>query len=418
MSESTQPCSNCVAAAIPCEYPRVDARKKPVSHKYLSALETRVAWFESFVRRLQSASAEERDILLQEISLDDHLNEPEAGLSASQGDATVASINLDSAISLERDSSGSLQYHGPTSIFVTEEVEKEGRTGHPSIGPLGPEIWSHRRLAAAMGIDDALINTSLSLFFLHQYPQYMFVYREAFLADYLGHTHGGKYWSFPLVCAICALGAAHSKDPNVRERTSILAKCAQEIIVTHGLASPQPTSVQALLCLAFHELGQGNSTLGWMLSGMAFRMAQGLGFHQDPSKWVISDQTITTTYDIEIRRRIYWGCYVADNNFPPDHEWFGLKEIAAKTASSDTPRKPQLTNALKYSVMLGKIFQDIMAEVFAPRKFEEGGSALIYRLGQLNLSLSRWYNGIDEPLQWSQWTSQGKELENHVVVLQ
>ncbi|EXJ78727.1 hypothetical protein A1O1_09129 [Capronia coronata CBS 617.96] len=295
-----------------------------------------------------------------------------------------------------------------------------------------------------MGIDDALINTSLSLFFLHQYPQYMFVYREAFLADYLGHTHGGKYWSFPLVCAICALGAAHSKDPKVRERTSILAKCAQEIIVTHGLASPQPTSVQALLCLAFHELGQGNSTLGWMLSGMAFRMAQGLGFHQDPSKWVISDQTITTTYDIEIRRRIYWGCYVADKfislylgrpvslsendaavhptvplpNFPPDHEWFGLKEIAAKTTSSDPPRKPQLTNALKYSVMLGKIFQDIMAEVFAPRKFEEGGSGLIYRLGQLNLRLSRWYNGLDEPLQWSQWTSQGKELENYVVVLQ
>lgn len=48
------------------------------------------------------------------------------------------------------------------------------------------------------------------------------------------------------------------------------------------------------------------------LVGMAFRMGQDLGFQQDPLRWVLQDQNLATPADIEIRRRIYWGCYLAD----------------------------------------------------------------------------------------------------------
>lgn len=45
---------------------------------------------------------------------------------------------------------------------------------------------------------------------------------------------------------------------------------------------------------------------------MAFRMGQDLGFQQDPAQWVSKDETIVTEVDLEIRRRLYWGCYVSD----------------------------------------------------------------------------------------------------------
>lgn len=128
--------------------------------------------------------------------------------------------------------------------------------------------WSDMRLASALGIDESLINESLVLFFSHQCPQYMFVYREAFLADYFAFEHGGKYWSFPLLYALCALGAVHSSDARTRAKASLLARCAEEIIITHELDKPTYTTVQALLCLSFHELGQNSSSKAWLLSGM------------------------------------------------------------------------------------------------------------------------------------------------------
>ena len=185
------------------------------------------------------------------------------------------------------------------------------------------------RLGKTLGINQTLIQTCLPLFFLYQYPQLMFVYREAFLADYFENAHGGNYWSYALVFAICALGAPHSTDANIRSKAGTMAKCAREIIITYELNFPTPVTIQALLCLAFHEIGQGSTSQGWVLSGkgdyyaltstsmlktlgMAFRMGQDIGFHRDPTNWVSQDQSITTAQDVEIRRRIYWGCYVVD----------------------------------------------------------------------------------------------------------
>lgn len=41
-------------------------------------------------------------------------------------------------------------------------------------------------------------------------------------------------------------------------------------------------------------------------------MAQDLGFQRDPNHWVMQDVSINSPEDIEIRRRIYWGCYLSD----------------------------------------------------------------------------------------------------------
>lgn len=46
--------------------------------------------------------------------------------------------------------------------------------------------------------------------------------------------------------------------------------------------------------------------------GIAFRIAQDLGFQKDPKNWISYDASLTTDEDVEIRRRIYWGCYISD----------------------------------------------------------------------------------------------------------
>lgn len=41
-------------------------------------------------------------------------------------------------------------------------------------------------------------------------------------------------------------------------------------------------------------------------------MAQDLGLQRDPEDWVQHDLSLATPEDVEIRRRIYWGCYISD----------------------------------------------------------------------------------------------------------
>lgn len=41
-------------------------------------------------------------------------------------------------------------------------------------------------------------------------------------------------------------------------------------------------------------------------------MALDLGFQKDPLLWLSADKSLATAEDIEIRRRIYWGCYTSD----------------------------------------------------------------------------------------------------------
>jgi Fungal specific transcription factor domain len=119
-----------------------------------------------------------------------------------------------------------------------------------------------------LGIDQSSINTCLPLFFVYQYPQFMFIYREAFLSDYFDNAYGGKYWSFPLVYALCALGAVHSDNESIRAKARVFAQCAREITISTELGKSSLSTMQTLLCLAFHELGQGSASQGWLFAGM------------------------------------------------------------------------------------------------------------------------------------------------------
>lgn len=41
-------------------------------------------------------------------------------------------------------------------------------------------------------------------------------------------------------------------------------------------------------------------------------MAQDLGFQKDPATWAEHESLLNNHEDVEVRRRIYWGCYISD----------------------------------------------------------------------------------------------------------
>ena len=120
----------------------------------------------------------------------------------------------------------------------------------------------------ALTIREDIIAETTLLFFLYQYSQCMFICYEVFLADYCNNTYGGRYWSYPLLYSICALGARMSPNVEVREKGDLLFKVAKEMLDNQGIRAPSVTGVQAYLCLALYELGRGNYSMSWLFSGM------------------------------------------------------------------------------------------------------------------------------------------------------
>ncbi|RFU30142.1 hypothetical protein B7463_g6213, partial [Scytalidium lignicola] len=261
-----------------------------------------VAWLESFVSRVKHASPEERDAMLDEVSFEDHLEQASKDLKIPLG----VPVRLRQS-NLQVGAEGSLIYHGPTSIYLAGQFYEPERQEPPFTS-----VQQSARVARHFGLQDSLITQALQDFFKWQYPHFMFIYRGAFLRDHYSNSHSGKYWSPPLLYAICALGTLMATDKSEEDVSERFFAAAESILMVSGLEQPCVTNVQAFLCMAFYEMGRGNLSKGWAFSGIAFRMGYDIGFQRDPCHWTSTDHSITTVEDIEIRRRIYWGCYLSD----------------------------------------------------------------------------------------------------------
>jgi hypothetical protein len=95
----------------------------------------------------------------------------------------------------------------------------------------------------------------------------MFIDREAFILDFQRREFNGQFCSPALVNAVCAVGALMSSDELVRGSADRFSETAENILLGHGMRSAHSTSVQALLCCAFFEIGRGNIFKCWMYSG-------------------------------------------------------------------------------------------------------------------------------------------------------
>lgn len=283
----TQPCANCAQADYACEYRDADTKRRPVSRDYVASLESRVACLEALLVKLQNAAPADRDSILAEV------NTPVALLpSTAAGDEPSRASRHFQA---EREEEA-LVYHGPTSIYYIRTKQPAskriigGTQGPepPGVSP-APDTARDKSLlsdvAQHFGIDmqGPVVTTALVHFFQWQYPHFMFIYREAFLRDHFAAQRerdptsnttctwvATKYWSGPLLFAICALGLVGmpADGPTCRrDQSERFFAAAESILLVSGLSEPSITNVQAFLCLAYYEIGRGNLSKGWGFSG-------------------------------------------------------------------------------------------------------------------------------------------------------
>ncbi|PTD02742.1 putative transcriptional regulatory protein [Fusarium culmorum] len=419
----TSPCGNCATAGVSCEYEKTDKRRNPPSSEYTDGLRNRVASLEAFIQDLKDASPTRRDEMLGTVA---NIGGAPFTPTPTAGPSHVTQSETPTIARLKPDAQGSLIYHGATSIFNSDLLS----TSETDTNPVHAESnFDHVIEHFGIKLEDDTVFKALQQFFRWQYPHFMFVYRETFLRDHFGERKGCKYWSSALLLSICALGLLMSEDERERGLVEQFFRAAESIVMVSGLNRPSIPTVQCFLCLAFFEIGQGNVSKGWAYSGIAFRMAQDLGFQSDPMNWLPHDSTIVSSEDIEIRRRIYWGCYISDKLISlilgrPVQLAFDSSEVELLEFMIDGPgmeywrpvgfddglnelRGQSNIPYLKEQIRLYRIVERMMTTVFSSRtpRTQTDISTRQTLLDNLNLELLQWKDTLPPFARWNKWST-------------
>ncbi|KAF9769355.1 hypothetical protein IL306_013235, partial [Fusarium sp. DS 682] len=402
-----------------CEYEKIDKRRNPPSSEYTISLKNRVASLEAFIQELQEASPARRDEMLG----------PAVGTSITLTAGPSHAVPSDTPVRarLKPDAEGSLVYHGATSIFNSDLLSTSEMYLNQT--QYAESNFDHVLDHFGIKLEDDTVFKALQQFFRWQYPHFMFVYREAFLRDHFGERKGCKYWSSALLLSVCALGLLMSETEEERNLSEQFFHAAESIVMVSGLGRPSIPTVQSFLCLAFFEIGRGNVSKGWAFSGIAFRMAQDLGFQSDPMNWLPHDSTIISSEDIEIRRRIYWGSYISDKLISlilgrPVQLAFDSAEVDLLEFITDGPGMeywrpvgfgddPEelriLSNIpyLKEQIRLYRIVEKMMTTVFSPRTPRTQTDIFTRQtlLDNLNLELLQWRDALPAFSKWNKWST-------------
>lgn len=163
-------------------------------------------------------------------------------------------------------------------------------------------------------------------FFVWMYPDVtMFIHRESFLTDFYNSKDDIKvfvtYCGEELIYALCCMGSVQTNNENTlndptKKNSDHFYHLSRDIIF-EKLRKDSYSSIvmiQSLLTLSLYDLGRGNNSSAWLLSGIAIRLGEHKGLSHEPLEWKFeSGDSVLSDYDIRVRSRIYWGCYLAEH---------------------------------------------------------------------------------------------------------
>ncbi|CAR27692.1 hypothetical protein ZYGR_0N01770 [Zygosaccharomyces rouxii] len=282
--------------------------------------------------------------------------------------------------------------------------------------------------------NDPKILKSLSNFYRWLYPgHFIFLHRESFLYGFFNHAknnyRGSPYCSVELIYAMCAVGSRLSSDLQpMSEEYYERSKTALLKLVFDDHSVARITTVQALFCLAFYELGKGDTQLAWYFSGLAIRVGYDMGFQLDPEVWITADDDIVTgrtkltKSELRIRSRIYWGCFVADhlislllgrttslsvsNSTIPESD--ELPEIeGVEDFRFASQHVLQVSLPLKNMIILSRIVQIFTTQIFIETLETKHKVAHLIRF---NLKVFNWRQLLPDFLKWSK-----EKLRDHDI---
>ncbi|SCU82144.1 LAFA_0C09318g1_1 [Lachancea sp. 'fantastica'] len=430
------PCGNCSKLSLECNVNMEDMRKKRHTASYVGSLESHVATLESKLRKLTETLASIAGSSLSKADTDGPPNSSENSFIGRNADDMI---------------NGSSVKTGPTSAVSNSSISKDDNLRKKgfvkgSIYPEGPASYKPNKSDQALAkpknrISDlkttvivrtssdggkalntnAQILKSLSNFYVWLYPgHFIFVHRESFLYGFFNHSEdnydSSQYCSEELIYAVAAIGARLT--PDLRGLADNFYQKAKEkllmvVFSEHSIA--KITTVQALLCLAFYELGNGQNQLAWYFSGLAIRVGHDMGFQLDPRVWVTDESSSNelSQSELEIRSRIYWGCYIADhficlllgrtstlsvsNSTIPESD--ELPEVhGTEEFRFESKHVLQVSLPLKNLVILSRIVQVFTAKIFIE---PSSTSQRIEYLIKFNLRVYNWRQSLPHFLKWS-----------------
>ncbi|KAH9813684.1 fungal-specific transcription factor domain-containing protein [Melampsora americana] len=82
-------------------------------------------------------------------------------------------------------------------------------------------------------------------------------------------------------------------------------------ILDYQYACSKLTNCQALILLAYREIGIGAMSDSWLYTGVAIRMAQDMGLFREIAKWYVPANQFTSE-EKQTRKRVWWACVILD----------------------------------------------------------------------------------------------------------
>ncbi|KAM3160984.1 Zn(2)-C6 fungal-type domain-containing protein [Lachancea thermotolerans] len=393
------PCSNCQKYGVECVPINQDLRRRRHSAAYLKSLENKISQLEALVADLKSKKNQKKT------------STPNAPAPGAQIGGSIYPTN-----------SLTLSYH--RSIKAPEGSAETPRS-------------RLKNLSRSLHILEAF-----SLFFKWLYPgHYTFIHRETFLSAFFGEPSTKAYYcSEELVYAIAALGSTlSSKNQELFHQSSQYYNLAKRAVLQKifqlddsslvgSTSSSKLAIVQTLLCLAFYDIGHGENPLAWYSSGLAFRIAHEIGLHLNPESWSNVYEDELSSLDIEVRSRIYWGCYIADhlicvlfgrstslrlsNSTVPETDELPDIETGIEDYLYDPHATLSMAKPLKELIVLSRI-----TELFASKIFiqTESLAQRSEHLERFNSEINQWRLNLPDELKWTKVFLENNEDFNPTV---
>lgn len=241
---------------------------------------------------------------------------------------------------------------------VAEEYWSGGSNGFASAGGDG---------GAIQGIERGTMEKLINYYFKYHSPHFPIVSR----ADFLSAVTPSPLL-FNALCGISAL--SHHVPPSILRtiKGTIRSTLREEDILDNSSI----VNVQALLIYAYSlELEKGPaSSKSWNILGLAIRMAQDLGLHRKMNDGAGQSETD----NVELRRRVFGGCVVADRWISAIYGAPMLIDLAdcdcllpsiydiRPNTTFDAEQRPYLFNSalISLSILLGRILKS----VYSPSK--------------------------------------------------
>ncbi|CCG25892.1 Tea1 transcription factor [Candida orthopsilosis Co 90-125] len=417
--DGNSPCSGCIKAAIQCIPTVNDMRKKRIPVNYVQKLESQINNIRKFITDLRALDTEKQLEKLKDTDLIELVDtEPEAPTSNYPNTPSQ---------DLQDDVEENKVIYGPTSVYDNHIIANSKRP---------PKRENEVAIINKLNKDPDILKC-IQLFFTWQYPDHnMFIFREAFLIDFFDPKPTSIYCSKTLILSICALGSRMSDEERTYRRSKEFYQESKSILLS-TLSQPSIASLQSFMVLAFFDICNGSNSSGWMLSGNAMRMGFDIGFQLNPKVWFVKSKESLNPLDVEIRSRIYWGCYMADHfislvlgrpsilkmadsSIPetadlPDLEWIddftydgfikkkrGLVKNRSRAVSYIGDPLNQIINLINISDnMLNDIFTKSDLENDQTNEEELDLESRLEKLFEYNAQIQQWKQNLPEDLQWN-----------------